>query len=204
MRLDSQRPERLVNELDTESLIEAVLAIDQWSERRLGAVDYVLSHWTAQMAARQDARSVAELQSVIGQILERRPPPDPYAHRWRALDDALEARRLTLATRDPERVMGMRHVLPILEHLRKEGPTRQGDLLGRLRLGVSVSRLSQIVKVMEANGLVEVEQRGRESFLRLPETMGLEAKGPDPRSAVPTPIEGPPQRTYRTFLRQTA
>ena len=201
MRLDSQRPERLVNELDAESLIEAVLAIDQWSERRLGAVDYVLSHWMAQMAARHDARSVAELQSVIGQILERRPPPDPYAHRWRALDDALEARRLTLTARDPERVMEMRHVLPILEHLRKEGPTSQGDLLGRLRLGVSVSRLSQIVKVMEAHGLIEVEQRGRESFLRAAATSSVDAA--PQRSAVAA--ESPaPQKTYRSFLALTA
>ena len=201
MKLDSQRPERLVNELDAESLIEAVLAIDRWSERRLGAVDYVISHWTAQMAARQDARSVAELQSVIGQILERRPPPDPYAHRWRALDDALEARRLTLAARDPERVMGMRHVVPILEHIRKKGPTRQGDLLGRLRLGVSVSRLSQIVKVMEAHGLVEVEQRGRESFLRAAATSGADAGAQRFTVAAESPTR---EKTYRSFLARTA
>ena len=197
MSLDTQRPERLVNELDAGGLIAAVLAIDRWSERRLAAVDYVLSHWTAHIAARQDARSVAELQSVIGQILERRSPPDSYGHRWHALDDTLEARRLTLAARDPEHVMGMRHVRSILDHLHNEGPTRQGDLLERLRLGVSVSRLSQIVKVMEAHGLVEVEQRGRESFLRVGRASAAEAE----RHTAESPAR---EKTYRSFLARTA
>jgi hypothetical protein len=197
--LDSQRPERLVDELDVEGLVAAVRKLDGWSERRLGAVDYVLRHWMAQVAARQDARSVAELQSAVGRILELRPPPDPYGHRWRALDDALEARRLTLAARDPERVAGMRHVSVILDHLRQAGPTKQGDLLHRLGLDISISRLSQIVSLMEAHGLVEVERRGRESFLR--------ATSPDPRRARPedVPPAAPHERepTTRQYLLRT-
>lgn len=196
LNLDGHRPERLVDELDTGGLLDAVLGIDAWSERRLGAVDYVLRHWTAQFAARNDARSVAELQSLIGHILERRPPPEPYAHRWRALDDALEARRLTLAARDPGRVAGLKHVSRILDHLRDAGPTRQGDLREQLGLDISISRLSQIVSLMEAHGLVEIEQRGRENFVR--------AAGAA-RPARSEPHAAPPrERTTRSLLRQRA
>jgi len=203
MKLDSARPERLVGELDAEGLLSAVLELDEWSERRLGAVDYVLGHWTAQMAARRDARSVAELQSAIGQILEQRPPPEPYKHRWHAFDDALEARRLTLAARDPERIAEMKHARPILEHLRQEGPTRQGDLIRQVGLDISVSRLSQIVSLMEAHGLVEVERRGRESFVRAAttEVADVGAQRPALLAAAERPAR---EQTYRSFLKQPA
>lgn len=196
--LDTHRPERLVDELDEDSLLEAVLAVDAWSERTLDTVDYVLRHWTAQFAARQDARSVAALQSMLGTIVERRPPPEPYSHRWRALDDTLEARRLTLAARDPERVTGLKHVGPILDYLREAGPVRQGDLREMLGLGISVSRLSQIVSLMEANGLVEVERRGRERFIRAAAEPRARGRA---EAVVPAPAREP---TTRSLLRRTA
>jgi hypothetical protein len=164
--LDRLRPERLIDELSPEDLVSALAGMDAWTDERLRTVDYLFCYWTGQFAARQDARSIGTLQSAIGQILERHPAPAPFADRWQALDDALEARRLTLSARDPERVSAMKHVRRILEHLQQEGATRQGELIEKLDLGISISRLSQIVTLMEAHGLVLIERRGRESFLK--------------------------------------
>lgn len=196
--LDTHRPEALLDQLDTAGLVDAALDGTGWSPERLQAVDYILYCWQARFVAGQDARSVAELQAAIGRLLERGLPPAPYADRWRALDDALEARRLTLVARDARHVTGMKHVRRILDHLRDSPGTRQGDLLQQLELGVSVSRLSQIVSLMEANGLIDIAREGRESFLSL--SAGATERDRTPAAADARASGAPRERTTRSLL----
>lgn len=165
--LESERPERLVDTLEPHDLVSEVERLGAWSERATRATDYLLVHWTAQHAARRDAAAIAELESVIGTILDDSRPPSVFAERWRGLYDALEARRRSLAAADPERIRRMRHVAPILEHL-ENGPCSQVDLIRALTLPVSPGRMSQIASLLEANGLVEVTRHGREVRLALP------------------------------------
>lgn len=167
-RLETDRPERLVDSIDPLDLPKETARLPAWSDRAARAVDYLLTHWTAQHAARRDPAVIAELESSMAGILEETSPPPGFADRWRALYDALEARRRSLADVEPERIVRMRHVEGILEHLREQGPKSQIDLIRELELPVSRARMSQIVSLMETNGLIEVSRHGRETRVSLP------------------------------------
>ena len=168
--LDTERPERLVDELPLEELVREVASIEDWTDNQIETVDYLLTNWTAQYTARTDEESVATLASAIAVICESPSLPEAESHRWGALDAVLESRRLELATRDPARVLGYRHVRAILDHLQQHGACTQAAILENLHLPITRSRLSQIINLMESHGLVTVRGRGRGQLVATPDS----------------------------------
>ena len=61
----------------------------------------------------------------------------------------------------------------------------RGDVLRRFAPNITVSRLSQVVNLLEAHGLIEVERRGRENLLR------FAGAGPSTVEAAPSRVPAP-------------
>ena len=117
-----------------------------------------------------------DLQSAIERIrnakasrtvgLAQRGTTDPasFGDRWGALSDAIAARHIVLADRAPERIRGLSHVAEI-EELLKQGELKQGEI--EARTGLKSSRLSQVLSLMEAHGMIERRSSGKEKLVRL-------------------------------------
>ncbi len=173
--LDRAGPERLLDESDPGALAAAVEAIDAWTPRRLSLVDDVLTGWVAEFIARpHDREGLIALQSAIERVLHARSSraesmheddqhASTYARRWKAFSDAIEARDITLAERDPNRVRGLRHVADIETMLQSRGEVSQREVQEQLEL--SPSRLSQVLALMESHGLIVRRTAGRERFV---------------------------------------
>lgn len=179
--LDRMNPEQVLDESDPPALTKAVEALSDWTPRRLALVDDVLTGWTADYVARpNDHEGLIALQSAIRRILsatasrtEGMQVPDKktaadYARRWECLSEAIAARDLTLAERNPERVRQFAHVAEIEAILSEENrEIKQSELSSRLAL--SPSRLSQVLALMEAHGLIHRRSAGREKLILLPD-----------------------------------
>lgn len=176
--LDRQRPEMLIDSVEPLALAQAVEALDCWGERHLNVVDDVLTNWAAQYIARPaDSDGLANLESSIARVLDspasraagwhgsRPESVSDFAARWRGLLDAVRARQIKVNRRDPERIMALMHVADIKARI-ETGTHKQSDLARQLDL--SPSRLSQVLSLMESNGLIERKSAGREKLLSVP------------------------------------
>lgn len=179
--LDRISPERVLDETDPQELVAAVEALGSWTPRRLALVDDVLTGWTADYIARPNDRDgLMSLQRAILRILgseasakagmqtpEEKSAPD-YARRWEGLSDSLAARDITLADQNPERVRSLRHVAEIEAIVAEAGEIGQGELQQRCQL--KSSRLSQVLALMEAHGLINRRSAGRDKYVSLAHT----------------------------------
>jgi hypothetical protein len=164
-------------------------AEDGWPDESLDLVDFLLTSWTADFSARPDDReSIAELQRLIAYARTRAGnhpslPPATSA-RWSALTDVLEARRRTINGRDPSLfipkpsdvsepslVHGRSHVSEILGAIGQNCASQQAllDALGSDSKSrkITAGRLSQLLSLMEAHGLITRKRKGRENQLAL-------------------------------------
>lgn len=149
-------------------------AEDGWPDESVDLVDFLLTSWTADFSARPDDReSIAELQRLITYTRTRAGnhpalPPATSA-RWSALSDVLEARRRTMAARDPELILERRHVRSILAAIAAGCASQQtlDEHLKQQNIAVSPGRLSQLLSLMEAHGLITRKREGRENRLGL-------------------------------------
>ena len=177
--LDRTGPERLLDEAEPEGFAATIEAFDNWTPRRLALVDDVLTGWVAEYIARpRDRDGLIALQGAIERILQApasrsesmggvgETSSATYAIRWKGFSDAIEARDITLAEREPERVLHLRHVAEIVEMASESGEISQRDVQARLQL--SPSRLSQVLALMESHGLIERRTAGRDKFVSLP------------------------------------
>lgn len=178
--LDQARPENIEDDAAPADLAVAVEALESWNARRLAVVNEVLTNWVADAIGRPNDRDgLVALQSVIERIryakasrkdgLTQRDATDPasYGNRWSGLSDTIAARHVVLAERAPDRIRGLSHV-PEIEELLQQGELKQGEI--EARIGLKSSRLSQVLSLMEAHGLIERRSSGKEKLVRLART----------------------------------
>lgn len=143
-----------------------VPSMDGWTPRRLALVDEALAGWAADRAARADDREgLIELRSSILRILGTKASiaagmdsnedeePRDYARRWKSLADLVAARERTLAEKAPERVRQLKQVAELWACTPDSGEIEQKAMLEVS--GMKASRLSQLLALMEAHGLIK-------------------------------------------------
>ena len=177
--LDQIGPERLTDESDPAALATEVEALERWTPRRLAVIDDVLTSWVADaIGRRNDREGLIALQGAIERILQATPsradssmrePDDKtaadYARRWKGFSDAIEARDITLAERAPQRVRKLTHVGQIEAMIPEIGEIKQSEI--QVRLGLTPSRLSQVLALMEAHGLIVWRKDKEENYISL-------------------------------------
>ena len=179
INLDQVRPERIEDEVAPLELAATVEELDAWSERRFAVVNEVLTNWVADAISRpNDREGLIALQSAIERILYApaskaagmtdldRKASANYANRWKGFSDAIAARDIVLAERAPERVRSLAHVRQIEEEL-QAGPIKQSELKAG---GLSASRRSQVLSLMEAHGMIHRCSEGKEKWVSLAAT----------------------------------
>ena len=182
-------PAQLSSITSTAEILAAVRqfgANDGWSPRALQTLDHLLVVWTANTAARpDDVEGIAELQQLIDYVrhrsANRQHLPLASQSRWEALHDGLESRRHAIAGRQPERILDRAHVRAILG-LIGTGTTqreRTAGLQGR-DINISSGRLSQLLSLMEAHGLIDRRREGRDNRLSLTPAGQQAAPAPAP------------------------
>ena len=184
-------PAQLSSVTSTAEILAAVRqfgADDGWSPRALQTLDHLLVVWTANTAARpDDVEGIAELQQLIDYVrhrsANRQHLPLASQSRWEALHDVLESRRLAIAGRQPERILDRAHVRAILG-LIGTGTTQRELTAGLQRpdidINISSGRLSQLLSLMEAHGLIDRRREGRENRLSLTPAGQQAAPAPAP------------------------
>ncbi len=134
-------------------------------------------------------RAPAEDLRALNEHIRRVLPPSrieeldrlerPYRERWRVYSDILEARIHSLTSEAPEKVLERKHVRRVLE-LVAAGPLERAALKQALG-GIGEPNLTRILKLMEANELIEGRRLGREKRYHLgPNGERLYRKGGTP------------------------
>lgn len=192
--LDKQRPEAIIDSAEPLDLARAVEALDAWTPRHLLVIDDVLANWVPDTIARpNDAEGLVNLESAIARILDSAAAraaglrdleagsAADFAQRWRGFADTVRARHMTLEARAPERIRQLKHVSDI-EASVIAGTFKQSDI--QKQTGLSASRLSQVLTLMESNGMLERQSVGKERHLSIPQRVS-------PRTA-PTAFQAAP------------
>lgn len=178
--LNAVNPLRSADADDPEALFDAVQAMPQWTERSLHWVDAIATEWVGDaLAAPANREGWAELHSLLErvQVIQPlaaqsealRPTVEAFYYRWDALADLLAARAHRHDRHDPAQIESRAHMPQLRDALRAAAP--QPLPVGELpqRLALSRSRVSQLLSLAEAAGLVV---RGRENGQRVVRTAG--------------------------------
>lgn len=182
-------PAQLSSITSTAEILAAVRqfgADDDWSPRALQTLDKLLVVWTANTTARpDDTEGIAELQRLIDYVrhrsANRQQLPPASQNRWEALHDVLESRRHAIDGRQPERILKRAHVRAILGLIGTG--TTQRELTAGLQgsdINISPGRLSQLLSLLEAHGLIGRRREGRENRLSLTPAGQQAAPAPAP------------------------
>jgi len=171
----SDNPERLLDEYRPEDLVQAVKALPCWTQRALDIAELAITDWASAAHARpRDREGLAAIHSLIQRLQaiqpsERQPPELEVAARylrWDGMAQLLETRAHTLDHHRPEEVEQRTHMPALKRELAKVGPgaaVATKTLLAALDL--SKARLSQLLALAEAAGLIERRKEGREQWV---------------------------------------
>ncbi|MBL8470926.1 MAG: helix-turn-helix transcriptional regulator [Rhodocyclaceae bacterium] len=193
--LNHPDPGRLVASSSPEEVVDALRQLgaeDPWPDWSLRLLDRLFIVWSAAAIARHsDEQGIAELQSALAYACTRARNaatlPESWRARWQAASDMLESRRQGLQGRDPDLILGRKHVQTLLGMLGAQ-ETAQSDLAAALSgqgVDITPGRLSQLLSLMESHGLLEKRKDGRENRLKLSEQGAKYA--PAPAAAAPAP-----------------
>ncbi len=165
-------PERLLDEHPPEDLFRAVSALESWTARALEIADLAIADWASAALARpRDREGLAEIHSLIQRLQviqpsERQAPELDVAaryQRWDGIAQLLETRAHSLDHHRPEQVEQRTHMAALKQALAAGQDVRTQTLLKTLRL--SKARLSQLLALAEAAGLIERRREGREQMV---------------------------------------
>ncbi|HNA45525.1 MAG TPA: hypothetical protein PK312_00010 [Nitrospira sp.] len=172
-------PTRVADTATVQDVLDALRACtaeDGWPAEARDVLDFVLTVWVADSTARpNDREGVAELQRLVRYALERarnrHAVPEAFRTRWQGFFDVLEARRRTLVGRDPALILDRRHVRELLAAIGHAGSTQQAvtETLKSQDRVLTSGRLSQLLTLLEAHGLITRQRTGRENRLMLTE-----------------------------------
>ncbi len=165
-------PQELAQGASLEDLSSAARAIEDWGERPAEVLDYIYRYRLIRLL--QTRASLEELRALNEHIRRVLPPSRmgeldrlarPYRERWRVYGEILEARIHSLTSEAPAKVLERKHVRRILE-LVVTAP-RERAVLKQALGGIGDPNLTRILKLMEANELIEVRRLGREKRIHL-------------------------------------
>jgi DNA-binding transcriptional ArsR family regulator len=163
------RPEAVVGQADPSDLLSLIRKTKRLSRERADGLDHVFRQWTLRALGRpDDTDGLLELDETVYLASERLEPGmegiETIRNRWRAFRDLLESKRLVVEAAGSGKAMRLLHAERVLELL-EAGPVAQSDLLEKL--AVTAPRVSQILGVMEAGGLIRRQRRGKENLVTL-------------------------------------
>jgi DNA-binding MarR family transcriptional regulator len=158
-------------------------------------LDYALAHWVMQAVARPtDAEGVALLDTVCA-LASRRAAPEaePHVPRWEAFRSLLENKRLAIEGQATGRAKRLLQYEPIRALLAERGPMKQIELAAEL--GISTARVSQVLAVIEEDGLVQRRRSGRDVWVELAQAaLAPSAQVGNPAAALANPVFANPVR----------
>ncbi len=165
------RPEALVGQADLSDLLALLRKTKRLSRSRAEGLDHAFRQWTVRALGRpDDMDGLLELDETVYLASERLEPKmeglGVFRNRWRAFRDLLESKRLVLEAAGSGKAMRLLHAGKVLELL-ATGPIPQLDL--QAKLDVTAARVSQILGVMEAGGLICRRKLGKENLVSLAE-----------------------------------
>ncbi len=183
-------PTRVADTATVQDVLDALRACtaeDGWPAEALEVLDFVLTAWVADTTARpNDREGVAELQRLVRYALERarnrHAVPEALRTRWQGFHDVLEARRRTLVGRDPALILDRRHVRELLAAIGHVGSTQRtvAETFKAQGKDLTSGRLSQLLTLPEAHGLITRQREGRENRLMLTEAGRAQIPAPTP------------------------
>lgn len=165
-------PERLLDEHSPEDLFRAVSGLESWTPRALEIADLAIADWASAALARpRDREGLAGIHSLI-QRLQVIQPSELQApeldvaeryQRWDGIAQVLETRAHGLDHHRPEEVEQRTHMPALKQALAAGADVRTQALLKTL--GLSKARLSQLLALAEAAGLIERRREGRQQWV---------------------------------------
>lgn len=164
-----RHPEDLAEQSEPAEALAALRALDELTPSQLVAMDVCLNQWVMVVLLRpRDREGVLEVQQLCELAQDLAPDTaqaDVFRTRWKAFGDLLEGKRHALQREAIETPVKLFHEDAILEKARHDS-CKQSDLVRALKL--SPGRVSQLLGVLEAQGKVVRQRRGKESWVSLP------------------------------------
>lgn len=174
-----RHPEDLAEQSEPAEALAALRALDELTPAQLAVLDVYLNHWVLVVLLRpHDREGILEVQQLCEMAQDMAqdvPEAQAFCARLEAFGDLLEGRRRILqantmqanntqanATQTPFKLL---HEDAILA-LASTGQCRQADLMADLKL--SAGRVSQVLGVLEAQGKIVRQRKGKESWVSLP------------------------------------
>ncbi len=167
-----RHPEDLAEQSEPSEALAALRVLDELSESQMVALDVCLNEWVVRVLLRpNDREGILEVQQIC-ELAQELAPQTPEAQRlcvrWEAFGDLLEGKRHALQTLAVEEAPPkLLHEDSILDRARKAPyEYRQSELMAELKL--SAGRVTQILGVLEAQGKIVRQRRGKQSWISLP------------------------------------
>lgn len=161
--------EDLAEQSEPSEALHALRQLDLLTPEQVRALDVYLTHWVLVVLLRpQDREGILEVQDLCGLarvLAARAPQSDLFLTRWKAFGDLLEGKRHAMHVNDVEVPIKLLHEDAILARV-KQVPCKQSDLVDMLHL--SAGRVSQLLGVLEAQGKIVRQRKGKESWVSLP------------------------------------
>jgi len=187
-----RHPLELAEQSEPAEALTALKALDALSQPQMAALDVCLNHWVLTLLARPlDPEGTLELQQLCK--LARRLAPDTLeaqalGQRWKAFGDLLEGKRRTLQANAGAQPSKLLHEEKILQRIAAadDGRLQQSDLITYLSL--SAGRISQVLGVLESQGKVTRNRRGKESWIQLGPNTAILAPVKPTQTGGSTPI----------------
>ena len=181
-------PEILAETASLDDLLAAVKGIEAWDDRQAEILDHAYRFRTAKLLRAADAESeILELITHLDRVAHPRRTAaldgleKPYASRWRAYVDLLDARLHALQSPAPAMVMRRAHVEKILDLVVRGEVSNRKELKEKIRL--RDANLTRLLNLMEANELIERRAVGREKKILPGAKAGIARQGPKAASA---------------------
>lgn len=188
-----RHPDDLAEQSEPAQALAAVRAQDELTAAQLAVLDVYLNHWVLAILLRpQDREGVLELHQLceLAQDLAQKvPEAQAFCPRFEAFADLLEGKRRVLQAKLVEMPFKLLHEDAILAQANGEG-CKQSDLVTALNL--SAGRISQLLGVLEAQGKILRQRKGKESWVSLPVAF-------QPKTAFAHPAKNSGSAAYQMF-----
>lgn len=189
-------PSRLMVESEPEELFRAAKRLPCWTARALEVADAALAYWASNaLASQRNREGIGEIRGLIRRLQVIQPPEQQdteldvagYYRQWNGMVAVLDARAHLLdCHRDIAAIEArahMKELRAVLQEAGEEGLSTQAlqERLDKL----SKARMSQVLALAEAAGLVERRKVGQRKFVG-----AAGAWRPAPKSAELSAIPG--------------
>ena len=165
-------PDELFRTAKLDDLAETLETLEYWTDRQAQVVDFIYQHRMVQMIQEKASEEKLEqLMDHIDQVLHpsrrknldqlKRPYADYFQVYFEILANQLEVRQ----SKVPEIILERKHVTSIFLEVLETGRIPRQQILQQLQ--IQENNLTRILKLMEENDLIHLQQEGREKWIVL-------------------------------------